>query len=84
MPRPAPAPRSHLGIAVQRQRADLTQAEAAAMIGIPETTLSRVERGAGRPSYETARALAAWLGWSLERVLEAAESPAEKEKIEES
>lgn len=54
------------------------------MIGIPETTLSRVERGAGRPSYETARALAAWLGWSLERVLEAAESPAEKEKIEES
>lgn len=45
-------------------------------IDIPHTTLSRVERGTHTPSIATARKLAAWLGWSIGQVFDAAESPA--------
>lgn len=33
-------------------------------------------RGTHRPSADTARALARWLGWTVEQVLEAADQPA--------
>jgi DNA-binding XRE family transcriptional regulator len=48
----------------------------AKLVGIPQATLSRLERGKHRPNTDTARKLAAWLGWSLEQVLDAAEAPA--------
>jgi len=39
-------------------------------------TVPRIERGTHRPSYDTAVRLAAWLGWSVERVMGAASEPA--------
>lgn len=39
-------------------------------------TLSRLERGTHRPSYDTAVKLARWLGWTVEQVMEAASAPA--------
>ena len=43
---------------------------------VSQPTLSRVERGIGTLSIPTARALASWLDWTLEQVLDAAEAPA--------
>lgn len=72
MPRPPPKPRTVLGQAIQARRGD-TLEEAAAQSNIPRTTLSRLERGTHRPSYDTAKALASWLGWTVEQVMEGAE-----------
>lgn len=36
----------------------------------------RIERGMHRPSYDTAVKLAAWLGWTVERVMDASSTPA--------
>ena len=49
---------------------------AAMEAGIPASTFYRIERGTHRPSYNTARALARWLGWTVEQVMDAAEQPA--------
>ena len=46
---------------------------------MPQTTLSRIERGTHAPSVATALALAKWLGWSVEQVIEAAATPARSE-----
>lgn len=78
-----PTPRAattRLGAEVRARRAELGQVEAAAQIGIPQATLSRVERGTHPPSRKTALRLAAWLGWSVGEVVDAAEEPAEPAK----
>lgn len=49
--------------------------EAGEEAGLPHTTLSRLERGTHRPSADTARKLATWLGWTVEEVLDAADQP---------
>jgi DNA-binding XRE family transcriptional regulator len=46
--------------------------------GLPRFTLSRIERGTHRPTYDTARALATWLGWTVDEVMVAAETPVEQ------
>lgn len=76
MPRPALPPGTLLGRAIRDRRGPTTQAEAAAGLGIVSLTLSRIERGTHRPSYDTAVKLAAWLGWSVEQVMNAAAEPA--------
>ena len=73
MPRPPPIPSTALGVAIQKHRGALKQEEAAQIAGIPRPTLSRLERGTHRPSYDTALALAKWLGWTVERVMEASQ-----------
>lgn len=45
-------------------------------MGVSYMTLSSIERGAHRPSVDTAVKLARWLGWTVERVIEAATEPA--------
>lgn len=45
--------------------------------GVNYMTLSRLEREARRPSYDNAKALAVWLGWTVEAVMEAAEKGVE-------
>jgi len=45
-------------------------------VGLPHTTLSHLERGTHRPSTDTARKLATWLGWTIEQVLDAADERA--------
>ncbi len=77
MPTPLAPVTTRLGQAVRDRRAERSQREAADEVGIPQATLSRIERGTHRPSVETARALADWLGWSLEQVLDAAETAVE-------
>jgi len=71
-----------LGIALRERRESLSTHEAAAAIGITQATLSRVERGAYRPSVLTALALSRWLGWTMEQVLEAASTPAARRVAE--
>lgn len=48
----------------------------AASMAVPCGTLARLERGTHRPSADTARALARWLGWTTDQVLDAADQPA--------
>ncbi|MBK9649584.1 MAG: helix-turn-helix transcriptional regulator [Deltaproteobacteria bacterium] len=61
---------------MQAKRADLRQQDAADELGVSGGTLSRLERGTHLPSADTALKLARWLGWSMERVMEAAKAPA--------
>ncbi|MBL8619177.1 MAG: helix-turn-helix transcriptional regulator [Deltaproteobacteria bacterium] len=77
MSRPVLPPRTTLGAALRTRRAATAadQHAAAAEIGVPQATLSRLERGKHRPSADTARKLAKWLGWTIEQVLEAADTP---------
>jgi DNA-binding XRE family transcriptional regulator len=69
------APITRLGVAIRERRHDRGQHEAADEIGLPRSTLARIERGAHSPSIDTALALAKWLGWSVEQVIDAARTP---------
>jgi DNA-binding XRE family transcriptional regulator len=62
---------------MQAHRAGDSLRDVAPALGVSNVTLSRIERGVVSPSLPTARALARWLGWTLEQVLDAAERPAE-------
>jgi transcriptional regulator with XRE-family HTH domain len=75
MPRPSAMPSNALSAAVLTRRGGRPQRAVVDETGIPDATLSRVERGR-MPSYPTALALARWLGWTVEQVMEAAEKPA--------
>lgn len=77
MPRPSLPPGSRLGIAIRERRGVQTQAGVASELGLVALTLSRLERGTHRPSYETAVKLAAWLGWTTDQVMNAAGQPIE-------
>lgn len=76
MPTPTD-PRTRLGTAIRAHRGDSSLRSVSDSAGIPWATLARIERGQNGPTYDTARALAAWLGWTLEQVFEAAEQPAD-------
>lgn len=76
MPTPPSPCKDALGYAIREHRGKLSQREIEPATGIPAATLSRLERGTHAPSVATARALARWLGWTVEQVLDAAEQPA--------
>lgn len=76
MGRPASPPTTVLGVAVREKRGATPQIPMAESLGIPHSTLSRVERGSNEPSFDSARVLARWLGWTVEQVLDAARAPA--------
>ncbi len=73
--RPSP-PKTALGAAMRARRGDATGLAAAEVVGLGEDHWYRLERGQHRPNTDTARKLAAWLGWTVEQVLDAAEAPA--------
>jgi DNA-binding XRE family transcriptional regulator len=73
--RPANAPTTRLGAELRQRRGARGQVDVAAEVGIPRATFAQIERGAHVPSIASARALAAWLGWTMEQVIEAAEAP---------
>jgi len=77
MPRPPSTPTTALGRAIQAKRADSTGRAVAHDMGISGGALYRIEAGQRRPSADTARALARWLGWTMEQVLDAAVEPVE-------
>lgn len=76
MPRPPALPSTSLGAAVQDRRAGEPMRALAERLQVANTTLSSIERGTHAPSVATARALAKWLGWTVEQVLDAADQPA--------
>lgn len=75
MPRPRTAPKTQLGLALIERRGDASLFAVEAETGLTYTTLSRLERGAHRPSADTALKLARWLGWTMEEVMAAADQP---------
>lgn len=77
MPTPMQPCGSLLGAELRRRRDGRSQAYVSKEAGVPAATLSRIERGTHEPSTKTALALARWLGWSVERVLEAAKAPSD-------
>lgn len=76
MPRHPADPSTRLGQAMQARRGDSPLRDVAVELGVANTTLSHLERGTHRPSLDTARKLAVWLSWSIEEVVQAAETPA--------
>ena len=76
MPRPPPKPTTALGAAIQQRRGTARQEDVAEELRLTGATLSRLERGANRPTYDTAVKLAAWLGWTTDQVMQAADQPA--------
>lgn len=76
MPRPPASPTTALGAEVQRRRQDTDLRSLGRKLGLNNSTLSRIERGTHAPSYPTAVRLATWLGWTVERVMDASSTPA--------
>lgn len=74
MPRIAPPTPTTLGAAIRAKRGAASLESLAPDLKLSHPTLSRIERGTHQPSYSTAKALAKWLGWTVEEVMEAAES----------
>lgn len=82
MPRPPSPPKTALGAAMRARRGAAIGRTAAAEVGLDHDHFYRLERGAHRPTYDTAVRLAAWLGWTVEQVMEAAKAPATPERSE--
>jgi transcriptional regulator with XRE-family HTH domain len=76
MARPPNPPKTALGHALRVKRGAVIGPEVAAELGIEAGHYYRLERGKHRPNTDTARKLAAWLGWTVEQLLDAAEAPA--------
>ena len=76
MPRRPHPPTTMLGVALRVRRGERRQEDVVDECGLPRGTLARIERGAHAPSADTARALARWLGWTTDQVLDAAGQPA--------
>lgn len=74
-----PVPTTALGAALIARRAGRAGRVVAEEIGIDHGAYTRLESGKRGPSAPTARALARWLGWTTDEVLDAAEQPAAKE-----
>ena len=62
-----------LGEAIRKQRGERSLPQVGRELGVSHQTVLRLERGDHSPTASTALKLARWLGWSVERVLEAAE-----------
>lgn len=76
MPRPPNPPKTALGHALRVRRGSVIGPDVAVELGVEAGHYYRLERGQHTPSASTARKLAAWLGWTVEQVLDAAEAPA--------
>lgn len=75
MPRPRSQPPTVFARAVTDARGDRSLMDVGAQLGLDYTTLSSIERGKVRPSFGSAAILARWLGWTMEQVYEAANTP---------
>jgi DNA-binding XRE family transcriptional regulator len=75
MARPPNPPRTTLGAALRTRRGELTGPDVAAELKLEAGHYYRLERGQHRPTIDTARKLAKWLGWTVEQVFDAADTP---------
>ena len=75
MPRPSTGPTTHLGRRLIERRGSDSLFVVAEATGLSYSTLSNIELGTHAPSYPTAVKLAAWLGWTTDEVMAAANQP---------
>lgn len=68
MPTPSKKPTTALGYALRNSRDGRSQDYVSAKLGLTGATFSRIERGLNQPTYDTAVAIAKWLGWTIEDV----------------
>lgn len=62
---------TELGRAMLTKRGQFGTFIAGKEMGLSQSKVSRIERGLVLPSLADARAIARWLGWSLDRVADA-------------
>lgn len=60
---------------MRQRRATQVGEAAAATVGVSRSTYFKIEEALHLPSPSTALALARWLGWTMEQVYEAANTP---------
>lgn len=75
MPARTLSPSTYLGRCLVKRRGDRTLVNVARDLGVSYVCLARIELAARKPSPSTALALARWLGWTMEQVYEAANTP---------
>lgn len=75
MPRPPKPPTTLLGQVLRELRGERSVSSIAAELGCAHSTLTRLEQGQGSMSAQLALAIARWIGWSVEQVIEAAGKP---------
>ena len=78
MPRRRATPTTALAAAIQARRGASKLRDIADEVGISWATLARLERGGGVQKIATRSAVARWLGWTEEQVIEAVKTAAEE------
>ena len=78
MPRRRATPTTVLAAAIQAKRGNSKLRDIADEAGISWATLARLERGGGVQKIATRSAVARWLGWTEEQVIEAVKTASEE------
>ena len=78
MPRRRATPTTALAAAIQARRGASKLRDIADEAGISWATLARLERGGGVQKIATRSAVARWLGWTEEQVIEAVKTAPEE------
>lgn len=75
MPARTISPTTLLGRSLVNRRGDRTLVAVAEQLGVSYVCVARIELAARKPSPSTALKIARWLGWTMEQVYEAANTP---------
>ena len=78
MPRRRATPTTALAAAIQARRGASKLRDIADEAGISWATLARLERGGGVQKIATRSAVARWLGWTEDQVIEAVRTASEE------
>lgn len=82
MPRPRSSGEpTRLGAELRQRRGVRSLADLGQEVGLSGAAIGRLECGNRFPSPATARKLAAWLGWSVGQVFDAAEERVEQREV---
>ena len=81
MPRRRATPTTALAAAIQAKRGTSKLRDIADEAGISWATLARLERGGGVQKIATRSAVARWLGWTEDQVIEAVRTASEEVEI---
>ena len=81
MPRRRATPTTALAAAIQAKRGTSKLRDIADEAGISWATLARLERGGGVQKIATRSAVARWLGWTEDQVIEAVKTASEEVEI---
>ena len=80
MPRRRATPTTVLAAAIQAKRGTSKLRDIADEAGLSWATLARLERGGGVQKISTRLAVARWLGWTEEQIIEAVKAAPEEVK----